>query len=108
MGLRFVPNFEGCSYYKYRPCIRCKPWEREREREREREASKVPEKKGLEVNIKTRVCREFSWQQTQGLGLIHFGETLLGYSLLVTGRDSGLWVELGLKTDSCNPFDISF
>jgi len=62
--------------------------------------SREPENKGLEANIKTRVCREFSWQQILGLKLIHLGETLLGYSLLVRGRDSGLWVwvELGLKT----------
>jgi len=38
--------------------------------------------------------------------LIHLGETLLALSLLVTGKDSGLWVELGLKTESC--FDIFF
>ena len=37
--------------------------------------------------------------------LIHFGETLLRLSLLVTGRDSGLWVELSLKTDSRNPLE---
>jgi len=40
--------------------------------------SREPANKGWEVNIKTRVCREFSWQQTLGLGLIHLGETLLG------------------------------
>jgi len=49
--------------------------------------SKEPENKGLEANIKTRVCRELSWQQILWLGLIHLGETLLGMSLLVTGRD---------------------
>jgi len=24
-GHGIVPNFEGCYYYKYRPCIICKP-----------------------------------------------------------------------------------
>jgi len=43
-------------------------WERGRE----------PKNKGVEANIKTRICREFSWQQTLGLRLIHLGETLLG------------------------------
>jgi len=56
---------------------------RERERERERERGK---NKGLEDNTKTRVCRLWSCQQTLG-GVIHLGETLLGLSLLVTGRD---------------------
>jgi len=40
--------------------------------------------------LKLGVCKEFSWKQTLGLGLIHLGETLLGISLLVTGRDSEL------------------
>lgn len=57
------------------------------------------EKQGLKVNNKTRVCREFSWQQALGLGLNHheftLNKTLLGLILLVTKRDSGLWVELG-------------
>jgi len=34
------------------------------------------EKQGLEANNKTRVCREFSWQQTLGLGLNHHWFTL--------------------------------
>jgi hypothetical protein len=50
--------------------------------------SREPANKGLEANIKTRVCREFSWQQKLGLGLIHLVETLLELSLLITGRDS--------------------
>jgi len=41
----------------------------------ERETSTEPENNGLEANIKTRVCRGFSWQQTLGLGSIHLGET---------------------------------
>jgi len=52
-----------------------------------REKSREPKNKGLEANTKTRVCRVCSWQQTLGLGMIHLGETLLGLSLLVTGRD---------------------
>jgi len=63
--------------------------------------SREPENKGLEDSVKTRVCREFSWQQTLRLEK-HLGKTLLGLSLLVTGRDSGLWIELGLKKNSYN------
>jgi len=37
--------------------------------------------------------------------LIHLRETLLELSLLVTGRESGLWIELGLKTHSFNPLE---
>jgi len=37
--------------------------------------------------------------------LIHLGEILLGFSLLVMERDLKLWVELSLKTDSCNPLE---
>jgi len=50
-------------------------------------ASVESRKQRLEANNKTVVCREFSWQQKLGLKLIHLGETLLGLSLLVTGRD---------------------
>jgi hypothetical protein len=81
-----IPNLWVIFLYKYISCI---IWNIER-----------VENKGLEANNKTRVCRVFSWQQTLtrvGIEspLIHLGETLLGYSLLVTGRDSGLWVALG-------------
>jgi len=37
--------------------------------------------------------------------LIHLGKTLLGLSLLVIEIYSGLWVELGLQNDSCNPLE---
>jgi len=53
----------------------------------ERDVSGEPENKGLEANIKTRVCRVLSRQQTLGLRLIHLGETLLKLSLLIMERE---------------------
>jgi len=41
----------------------------------ERDVSRELENKGLKANIKIWVCREFSWQQTLGLRLIHLGKT---------------------------------
>jgi membrane-associated HD superfamily phosphohydrolase len=83
---------------------------RERERERERGEERV-EKQGSETNNKTRVFIVFLLATNTSVGIesqmIHLGETLLELSLLVTGRDSGLLIELGLKTNSCNPFLIS-
>jgi len=55
--------------------------------------------------MQTRVYREFSWQQTLGLGLflIHLEQNTVRIESLDHGKRLRLWVELGLKTDSCNP-----
>jgi len=66
----------------------------------------VCRKQGLAANIKLGFIENFSWQQTLGLRLFWFtvNETLLGLSLLVTGKG---W-DLGRIRfeDSCN--SISF
>jgi len=66
---------------------------------------KVCRKQGLEANKQTRVYREFflATNTRVGIILIHLEQNTVRIESLGHGKRLGLWVELGLKTDSCNP-----
>ena len=65
----------------------------------------VCRKQDLEGNIQTRVCREFllATNTRVGIVLIHLEQNTVRIESLGHGKKLGLWVELGLKTDYCNP-----
>jgi len=65
----------------------------------------VCRKQGLEANIQTRVYREFllATNTSVGMVLIHLEQNTVRIESLGHGKKLGLWVELGLKTDYCNP-----
>jgi len=62
-------------------------------------------KQGLEANIQTRVYREILLVTNTRVGivLIHLEENTVRIESLSHGKRLGLWVELGLKTNYCNP-----
>jgi hypothetical protein len=62
-------------------------------------------KQGLEDTIQTRVYREFllATNTRVGIVLIHLEQNTIRIESLGHEKRLGMWVELGLKTNSCNP-----
>jgi len=97
-GLVLFCFLRDAFHYKYKPCIRWILWECV-------ENKTLCRKQGLEANIQTRVCREFLLATNTRVEIvsIHLEQNTIRIKSLGHGKRLWLWVELGFKTNSCNP-----